>query len=193
MPDVAFDSSDHDLGLAPMGHRQAQALAERLAGQPLDHIFCSPFRRTIESVIPLARQSGILIRIEWGLCEFLKEDWFDGFPELPTVAERHQEFPEVDPHYQSQVQPLYPETKEELSARVAMTVEKLVHHFGNHILLMGHGASVLGVHRAFRGSSEGCQCTFCGLWEYIRKDDFWEPIHEDGLCHLTSKGLLVEG
>jgi hypothetical protein len=77
--------------------------------------------------------------------------------------------------------------------RVAKTLEKLVHSHGTHILLMGHGASVLGVHRAIRGSSERCQCNFCGLWEYSRKNDFWKPGEEDGLCHLISKGLLVEG
>ena len=65
-----------DVPLAPIGHRQAEALANRLRRQHVDVLYCSPQRRALETAAPLAVALGLEIRtlealreIDFGLWE----------------------------------------------------------------------------------------------------------------------------
>ena len=42
--------------LSEFGHRQANAVADALAGQPIDAVFCSPLRRAMETAQPIAER-----------------------------------------------------------------------------------------------------------------------------------------
>ncbi|MEE9405392.1 MAG: histidine phosphatase family protein [Algisphaera sp.] len=46
---------DHDQ-LSPLGQQQAQALAVRLKELTFDHIYVSPYRRTLQTIAPYLRQ-----------------------------------------------------------------------------------------------------------------------------------------
>jgi 2,3-bisphosphoglycerate-dependent phosphoglycerate mutase len=48
-----------DPPLAPRGHDQSRALAQRLAGEPVAAIFITPLRRTTQTATPLAERLGI--------------------------------------------------------------------------------------------------------------------------------------
>ena len=66
MPDVSINGK---------GREQAQQLVQRLQGQPLDAIYCSPQPRTQQTARPLAEARGLEIRIEDAFDEVDLGDW----------------------------------------------------------------------------------------------------------------------
>jgi broad specificity phosphatase PhoE len=49
----------YDPGLTPLGYRQAQALAEQLAGYAIRRLYCSPFLRSLETTRLVAMATGV--------------------------------------------------------------------------------------------------------------------------------------
>jgi probable phosphoglycerate mutase len=77
-----------DPELDPNGHAQAQRLADRLAGTPIDAIYVTTLRRTAQTAAPLARRLGLTPVVEAGLREVHLGDWEAGlFRKM--VAEQH--------------------------------------------------------------------------------------------------------
>ena len=73
-------------------HRSATSLVTELLKQqdpPIDAIYCSPFLRTVQTVAPFARHTGLPIRIEPALYEFMEDplftddNWNHSWTELP--------------------------------------------------------------------------------------------------------------
>jgi probable phosphoglycerate mutase len=62
-----------DPPLADLGRRQADALAEWLADEPLDAIYTSPLRRALETAAPLASRHGLVAIVEDDIAEFDRE------------------------------------------------------------------------------------------------------------------------
>ncbi len=52
-----------DPKLTPLGHRQAQAAAEALAGEGLQRILASPYTRALQTAAPIARLLGVPVLI----------------------------------------------------------------------------------------------------------------------------------
>ena len=50
-----------DPGLTALGHQQALAAAEALAGERIGRIICSPYTRALQTAAPLARRLGVPI------------------------------------------------------------------------------------------------------------------------------------
>jgi len=67
-----------DLPLAPLGHRQAAALAQRLAAVPVGAIFVSTLRRTVETAAPLAAATGLRPIVVDELREVFLGEWEGG-------------------------------------------------------------------------------------------------------------------
>jgi 2,3-bisphosphoglycerate-dependent phosphoglycerate mutase len=68
--------------LAPAGFESALELADVLAGQPVDHVLSSPFRRTLQTIAPFADRSGLPVHEDPRLAERQLssepcEDWQD--------------------------------------------------------------------------------------------------------------------
>lgn len=61
--------------LNPRGQQEAEALADRLDGIPVDAIYSSPLERCRETVAPLARRRGLSIAARRGLLEVDYGDW----------------------------------------------------------------------------------------------------------------------
>jgi 2,3-bisphosphoglycerate-dependent phosphoglycerate mutase len=59
--------------LAPTGHAQATALAEWLADEEIDAIWCSPMRRARETAAPLSERLGLPITVDEGIAEYDRE------------------------------------------------------------------------------------------------------------------------
>jgi probable phosphomutase (TIGR03848 family) len=57
------------------GRREADRLAERLEGVPIDAIYSSPLERCRETAAPLAHARGLPVRIRRGLIEVDYGDW----------------------------------------------------------------------------------------------------------------------
>ena len=67
----------HDPGLSPLGLAQGRALGRRLADEArLAHIFASPFLRAIQTAHAVAEATGLTVKIEDGLGEWLNPVWF---------------------------------------------------------------------------------------------------------------------
>ncbi len=56
--------------LTPRGAADAEALAEALAGQGIDAIYASPYRRSQETIAPFARRAGLEIVTDGRLAEW---------------------------------------------------------------------------------------------------------------------------
>jgi probable phosphoglycerate mutase len=67
-----------DPPLAEAGERQAEAVARRLAGEPLAGLFVTGLRRTAQTAAPLASLLGIAPVVVWELREVHLGDWEGG-------------------------------------------------------------------------------------------------------------------
>ena len=61
--------------LNELGRAQAERLAQRLAGVPLDAVYTSPLERARETAEPLARRLGLAVRVVEALGELDFGDW----------------------------------------------------------------------------------------------------------------------
>ena len=74
------DLPEPDWPLSDTGLRQAEQLAGRLDGQPIDAVYASPYRRATATIEPLARLRGLAIEVandlrERTLAEGPLDDW----------------------------------------------------------------------------------------------------------------------
>jgi probable phosphoglycerate mutase len=75
-----FDLVDghSDPPLSPAGHEQAEAVARRLKGEPLQAIFVTPLQRTAQTAAPLARATAVATTTIADLREVNLGDWEGG-------------------------------------------------------------------------------------------------------------------
>jgi probable phosphoglycerate mutase len=67
-----------DPALDPVGERQAELVAEALAGEPLAAIYVTTLRRTHQTAAPLAAKLGLVPRVEADLREVFLGEWEGG-------------------------------------------------------------------------------------------------------------------
>ena len=175
-----------DPGLSPDGIIQAGELAARLKNENISHIFSSPFLRTIETAREVARVLDLKIKIEAGLSEWLRSDWFSPKPVLIPLEEKMKRFPEIDPSYKSHVAPVYPENFEEVESRVEKTVNRIMQEYGGNILLVGHGASVDAAAHALVGKDVEIFSPLCCLIKVVQNDDGCVLELNGDVSHLSS-------
>lgn len=133
----------YDPHLSEDGHIQAKQLANRLNGESISHIFASPFLRTVQTANHVGQVLDLPIKLDWGLCEWLNPDWMPAMPETLSLETLSQRFPRIDASYQWGT-PHYPETGEQCLERAGEAARRLVAAYPDDILLVGHGASVIG-------------------------------------------------
>jgi len=119
-------------------------MANRLAIESIDHLFSSPFLRCVETAAAIADQSQLAIKLEVGLSEWLNTEWFPKPPELVPPADLVRRYPQVDPAYQSRGGARYGESGTAALQRSGDTARKLAAEFDGNLVMVGHGASVLG-------------------------------------------------
>lgn len=80
MPGEPFEMIEGhaDPPLAPEGERQAEAVAERLVGEPVSALFVTNLRRTAQTAAPLARLTGLKPVVVPELREVNLGDWEGG-------------------------------------------------------------------------------------------------------------------
>ena len=57
------DPGIEDPRLTELGHRQAEAAAEALAGEPIRRILCSPYTRALQTAAPVANRLGLPVTV----------------------------------------------------------------------------------------------------------------------------------
>jgi len=79
-PDRPFPLRDGhgDPPLDPVGERQAELLADRLAGERVDAVYATTLRRTHQTAAPLAQRLGLAVVEEPDLREVFLGDWEGG-------------------------------------------------------------------------------------------------------------------
>jgi probable phosphoglycerate mutase len=94
-----------DPGLAAIGLDQAKAVAEWLAEEAIDAIWCSPMRRARETAAPLATRLGLEVIVEDGIAEYDRESpSYIPVEELKAANDpRWYEVPERPDHFRGVV------------------------------------------------------------------------------------------
>lgn len=181
----------YDPHLSEDGHRQAKQLANRLKGEGIAHIFASPFLRTVQTANHVANALDLPIKLEWGLCEWLNPEWMTEMPETESFEALCKRFPRIDPSYKSSIAK-YPETSEKCLNRAGETAKRLATEFPEDILLVGHGASVLGCAIGLAGGAETeINAALCCLVKVVRQDSGWSIELNGDTSHLTDTQTVI--
>jgi 2,3-bisphosphoglycerate-dependent phosphoglycerate mutase len=128
-----------DPPLAELGRRQADALAEWLADEPLDAIYTSPLRRALETAAPLASRHGLVAIVEDDLAEFDREaDYYVPIEELKA---------EDDPRWHQMVAGEWTSDgtvdPAAFAAGVIAGIERIIAaHSGQTVAIVAHGGVV---------------------------------------------------
>ncbi len=157
-----------DPGLSELGFRQARLLGQRVRGQGIAHVFASPFLRTVQTASCVADALNLPIKVEPGLSELLKSEWFTHQPELRSLVDLHRQFPRVDLSYKPRSRAVWPEENEAENAwpRVRRAIMSIFRDFEGDLVFVGHGSSCAGIVDALTGSgldfpnpAEACSVT----------------------------------
>lgn len=177
-------TNPYDPPLAPEGMTQAQKLATRLRYEGIEAIYASPFLRAVETALPLARDLRLPINIEPGLSEWFNPEWFDHAPAVCATSELARKYAQVNTHYVSRLAPSFPETWEALKQRAANTITQIQRTHHKPILLVGHGASVLGCAWALVGETPEMHVDYCALFKLVRVGARWQTELNGDTSHI---------
>ena len=183
----------YDPPISDDGFIQAQQLAQRLKQEKIKHIFASPFLRTVQTANEVAQVLDLPIKLESGLSEWLNPAWMPKMPERLSIEALAQMFPKIDTAYASRVMAEYPETKEVVLERSGKTARILADEFPEDILLVGHGASVLGATMGLVGATAQTEvnAVLCCLVKIVRQDREWVMELNGDTSHLSSSEKVI--
>ncbi|PXF46033.1 Protein UBASH3A-like [Gracilariopsis chorda] len=163
--------SPHDPFLTEVGLRQANSLGQHLSDKRLSHIFCSPFLRTVQTANEVSKVTGLPIKIEPGLSEWLHREWFSRSPKLLPIDTLKAKFPSIDTTHTPVVFPDYPETRDRVIARSAQTATLLASKYTGNILLVAHGMTCEFTARGLTRSGPVPYIAYCSLQTCVLADD----------------------
>jgi broad specificity phosphatase PhoE len=175
----------YDPPLSEDGIVQAKQLGQRLVGEKIKQIFASPFLRTVQTANCVADLLDLPIKLESGLSEWLNPAWMKFEPEKLSLDELHKLFPRIDRSYTSRVIAHYPETSENVLERTAETAKYLTTEFSEDMLLVGHGASVVGTTQGLVGGMPEVNATLCCLVKLLRQEQEWVMELNGDTSHLS--------
>ena len=181
----------YDPPLSDDGVIQAQQLGQRLKSENIAHIFSSPFLRTVQTADQVAQALDLPIKLEAGLSEWLNPEWMKQKPETLSPETLAQEYPRIDRRYRSRVVPQYPESNETVMGRTAQTVRQLVEEFSEDVLLVGHGASVLGTTAGLVKGNPIVNASLCCLVKLVRHSEQWEMELNGDTSHLSQSEKVI--
>lgn len=111
------DPGIKDPRLTPLGHQQAEAAAEALAGQGIRRIIASPYTRALQTAAPLARRLGLPVLVNPVVRERYAFTCDIGSPATALCAE----WPDLDLRHIEEVWwPAEEEPAEQVLARAAL-------------------------------------------------------------------------
>jgi 2,3-bisphosphoglycerate-dependent phosphoglycerate mutase len=128
-----------DPGLTPLGHAQAQRLADWLAPEAIDVVLSSPKRRAQETAAPLAAKLGLEVEIVEGIVEYdVQSDHYIPMEELRrTDQERLRDMME------GRWETFGGESTEVFTARIKKTTDQIIEaHPGKTVVAVCHGGVV---------------------------------------------------
>lgn len=176
----------HDTPLSAEGRQQAYETGLFLADKGIDVIYCSPFLRAVETAAGIAAVLNTPIRIEHGLAEIMKIEWFPVKPDYLSAESLKKQFPLIDDTYTPRVFPDYPENEHngQMDARCAQTIAQLLSDKWQSAVWIGHGSSVGSVGVNLVGHTEEVCFKMCGLTGWTREGTNWRCLYS-GVDHLS--------
>ena len=181
----------YDPPLSEDGLLQAAELAQRLKKENISHIFASPFLRTIQTANQVAQILNLPIKLEAGLSEWHNQDWMTEIPETHPQDFLAEQFPLIDWRYRSYLNPQYPESETEVNRRTEATVKQLVKEFSDDMLIVGHGASVLGATQGLVADTPETKIALCCLTKVVQSDRSWKLEFFADTSHLSNTETQV--
>jgi len=181
----------YDPPLSEDGILQAKQLGQRLVGEKIAHIFASPFLRTVQTANQVAELLDLPIKLESGLSEWLNREWMNSQPERLPMEVLQERFPRIDPSYTSCVMAHYPETHEMVIKRTSETVHHLTTEFSEDILLIGHGASVVGTTWGLVTGKPQVNASLCCLVKLVRQEQQWVMELNGDTSHLSQTEEVI--
>jgi probable phosphoglycerate mutase len=128
-----------DPELAPEGSKQALLLAEYLATERLDAVYCSPLRRAVQTATPVAESQGHDVIVVEDVAEYDRTaSEYVPVEELKAAD---------DPRWRAMLAGEWDaeETPEQFTARIVGAIERLVTaHRGGRIAVVCHGGVING-------------------------------------------------
>ena len=183
----------YDPHLSDDGILQAQQLANHLIGKNITQIFASPFLRTVQTANEIAKVLDLTIKLDWGLCEWLNPEWMPAMPETLSLENLAQTYNRIDLSYNG-VTAQYPETWETCMERTQEASQRLVAQFPTeNILLMGHGASVIGTAAGLVGKNAKTKvnASLCCLVKIVLREKQWVMELNGDTSHLDNRETTV--
>lgn len=181
----------YDPPLSADGLVQAKQLGQRLIGEGIVHIFASPFLRAVQTANQVAEALDLTIKIESGLSEWLNPAWMKTDPEKLPFNVLQAQFPRIDPSYTSRVIAQYPETSEMVLDRTGETVQRLTAEFSEDLLLVGHGASVVGTTQGLVAGTPEINAALCCLVKLVRREQNWVMELNGDTTHLNQTEEVI--
>ncbi len=181
----------YDPPLSEDGFIQAKQLGQRLVGEGIKHIFASPFLRTVQTATQIANILDLSIKLESGLSEWLNPAWMKTTPEKLPLEVLQQSYPRIDSSYTSRVIANYPETSEMVLERTAQTARRLTSEFSEDMLLVGHGASVVGTTQGLVGGTPEVNAALCCLVKLVRQEQEWVMELNGDTSHLSETEEVI--
>ena len=181
----------YDPPLSEDGLVQAKQLGKRLVGEGIVHIFASPFLRTVQTANQVADTLDLPIKLESGLSEWLNPAWMQTDPERLPLEILQEQFPRIDPSYTSRVIAQYPETSEMVLERTRETALRLTAEFSEDMLLVGHGASVVGTTHGLVSGTPEINAALCCLVKLVRQDQEWVMELNGDTSHLSQTEEVI--
>ncbi|MDJ0731334.1 MAG: histidine phosphatase family protein [Crocosphaera sp.] len=174
----------YDPPLSEDGFIQAKQLGKRLEKENIGHIFASPFLRTIQTASEVAKMLDLPIKLEAGIGEWHNPHWMSEHPETHPKKLLEKDYPHIDWNYASYLVPKYPEMEVTMMKRMAEVVEKLVNDYSGDILLVGHGASVIGLTQGLTQETPSFKASLCCLVKLVKTKQKWEIELGGDTAHL---------
>lgn len=176
-----------DAPLAEKGHLQAKKTGLALKDAGIEAIYSSPLRRAVQTASHVADRLDMPINLESGIIEWLNPKWYDYTPWRQSIEERLEEFPRINPDYQSLVEPQYPEHHEAIPwGRGVYVARHLSHMHDGPILLVSHGVMVLTLAEALTGSRKGVSDQTCAISLFEGKGYEWKLV-SSSTAHLDKE------
>ena len=130
-----------DPPLSEVGRHQAEQVALRLAGEPIDGMYVSSLRRTAETAAPLVERTGITPVVDPDLREVFLGEWEGGLLRQKAV-DRDPMFEQVLREQRWDVVP-GAESRAVFGGRLRGAIERIAAtHPGGKVVVFSHGAAI---------------------------------------------------
>ncbi|MEM9541888.1 MAG: histidine phosphatase family protein [Cyanobacteria bacterium P01_E01_bin.42] len=182
---IDMASQPFNPGLSPDGIEQAKALGRHFVGENIQHIFASPFLRTVQTAHHVAEAIALPIKLEAGLSEFLSYSFISLTPEILSPSALKPHFPRIDLDYISRVAVRYPEPEQIMLGRSRQTIRKLAREFPANFLIVTHSSPIACMSRELLQQNVKIRRPLCGLVKLVGESDRWTMELNGDISHLA--------